>query len=233
MYFFNSGLQDAQIIEVENLSPKVRRIRISGQSIQQVSWQPGDKIKILAGPKLRSYTPSRINNTEGWMDIVFYLHGNGKASDWAKTAKVGIETCFLGPVRSMPSFDDKPDWVIFLGDETTIGLAVSLLKDLSPSVNVHGAIELAAPDIPSLQKMDLDLTPAIRTQKHGDALLQWLEDFNIPEGKGLVWLSGEVSSVRALKTSLMARGLHRSQLKIKPYWSVKGHAHRKSLQPTL
>ena len=207
MYFFNSNLQGASVSEVETLSPKVKRIRISGQAIKQISWQRGDKIKILAGPKLRSYTPARVNNSEGWMDLIFFIHGNGKASDWAETAEVGAEAFFLGPVRSMPSIAEDPDWVIFLGDETTIGLAVSLLEGLSPKVKIHGAIELASTDTLSLKKLQLPLVPAIRDQRHGDPLLTWLNAFQFPQGNGFVWLSGEVSSVRALKISLIERAM--------------------------
>ena len=233
MYFYNSMLSTAHVSEIETLSPKLRRIRISGRSLQMVSWHPGDKIKIMAGPKLRSYTPARINTEEGWMDIIFFLHGNGHASDWAQHATVGIDAYFIGPVRSMPTFEKTPDWVVFLGDETTIGLAVGLLESLPPHVKIHGAIELAAADIPSLDQLALSLAPAIRTEYYGEALHNWLDDFSPPQGNGVVWLSGEVSSVRSLKGTLLNRGFSRTQLKIKPYWSVRGHAHRKALQRDL
>ena len=202
MYFFNYRLTTAHVSEVENLSPKLRRIRISGQSIKSISWKPGDKVKVMAGPKLKSYTPTKVNTEEGWMDIIFFLHGNGNASAWAANASIGIEAGFLGPARSMPYLEKEPDWVIFLGDETTIGLAIGLLDSLPKTVKKYGAIELAQPDAPSLQKLQLQLTPAIRSQYYGEALHNWLEGFTIPQGNGVVWLSGEVSSVRSLKKHL-------------------------------
>ena len=233
MSISNNLIATAQVSEVEFLSPKVRRIRIFGSSLQSVSWVPGDKIKIRVGSHARSYTPARVNAQEGWMDLVFFLHGNGQASDWASSAQKGMEIGFLGPVKSMPYVEEDPDWAIFLGDETTIGLAISLMEGLPPSVQKYGAIELDQEDSDCLERIDLDLHPAIRHGEHGSALLKWLNTMKSLEGEGVVWLSGEVTSVRVLKQVLLDRGMERVQIKIKPYWSLRGHKHRKEIQRVL
>jgi len=220
----------SRVLEIEDLSPKIRRIRLKGQAIEGIQWRPGDKIKIAAGSTLRSYTPARVDANAGWMDVVFFLHGNGRASDWASSVSVGDSTGFLGPARSMPIPEVTPDWAVFLGDETTIGLAMACLESLPSEVPVSGAIELSAADAGSLQSLDLPLLPAIRGEVHGEALLSWLSEWSQPAGEGVVWLSGEAGSVMALRRALLARGVARSALKIKPYWSTKGHAHRKELQ---
>ena len=221
------------VTEIEDLSPKVRRIRIAGSSIQGMQWIPGQKIKIQAGPKLKSYTPARVDPNVGWMDIIFHLHGNGMASHWAANVSVGEATRFVGPANSMPFIDKVPDWVLFLGDETTIGLAVALLEALPDTVTKIGAIELAEPDMGALQAIDLHLTAVNRLQHYGEALLQWLDGATFPTGEGVVWLSGEAGTIRDLKIALMKRGIHHDQLKMKAYWSVRGHAYRKALQKTL
>ena len=106
------SLAHAVVAEVEQLSPRIRRIRLAGPAIAGLGWTPGEKIKLKAGPKLRSYTPARVNPVEGWMDIVFFLHGNGGASAWAENAVVGQETGFLGPAASMPGVCATPDWAL-------------------------------------------------------------------------------------------------------------------------
>jgi len=45
-----------------------------------------------------------------------------------------------------------------------------------------------------------------------------------------MWISGEATSLVPVKRTLLERGLPRSALIIKPYWSVKGKAHRKVLE---
>jgi NADPH-dependent ferric siderophore reductase len=130
----------------------------------------------------------------------------------------------------MPIPEVVPDWAVFLGDETTIGLAMACLEALPPSVSSSGAIELAAADAGALQSLGLPLHPVVRGGAHGDALLSWLSEWSLPAGEGVVWISGEAGSVMALRKALIARGVARSVMKIKPYWSTKGHAHRKELQ---
>ena len=220
----------SEVLEIEDLSPNIRRIRLKGKPIEGIRWRPGDKIKIAAGATLRSYTPARVDARAGWMDVVFFLHGNGAASDWASSVCVGDTTGFLGPARSMPTPEVVPDWAVFLGDETTIGLAMACLEALPQSVSISGAIELAATDAGALQSLGLPLHPVLRGGAHGDALLSWLSGWSLPAGEGVVWISGEAGSVMALRKAFIARGVARSVLKIKPYWSTRGHAHRKELQ---
>ncbi|MFT5679759.1 MAG: NADPH-dependent ferric siderophore reductase [Myxococcota bacterium] len=223
----------ATVTEVEDLSPRIRRIRLGGPRVAGIRWQPGDKIKLAAGPKLRSYTPARVDAAAGWMDVVFFLHGNGATSDWASAATAGDSVGFIGPARSMAVPHDAPDWAIFLGDETTIGLAAACLDALPDGAAVLGAIELAADDAGALPAFGLPLSPAIRGTTHGEALLAWLSQTPLPTGQGIAWLSGEASSVLALRSALMERGMDRTALKIKPYWSTRGHAYRKALQKQL
>ena len=229
----NHRISIAKVSEVESLSPKVRRIRICGPSLKSIAWVPGDKIKIRIGLHSRSYTPARVNAQEGWMDIVFFLHGNGQASDWASSAQKGMDIGFLGPVKSMPYMNNVPDWAIFLGDEPTIGLAISLLEKLPDSVQKYGAIELDQEDRACLDNIDLALHPAIRNGDHGSSLLEWLSTINTLEGSGVVWLSGEVTSVRMLKQALLDKDLDQVQIILKPYWSLRGHRHRKDIQRIL
>ncbi|MFT4978862.1 MAG: NADPH-dependent ferric siderophore reductase [Myxococcota bacterium] len=223
----------ATVTEVEGLSPRIRRIRLGGPRVAGIPWRPGDKVKLACGPKMRSYTPARVDAAAGWMDVVFFLHGNGAASDWASAAKVGDEVGFLGPARSMPVPEESPDWALFLGDETTIGLAAACLGALPDRTPVLGAIELSTDDAGAIDAFGLPLSPAIRRTSHGEALLAWLAETPLPKGQGIAWLSGEANSVLALKSTLLRQGMDRAALQIKPYWSTRGHLHRKALQKQL
>ena len=224
-------LNTATVQEVEALSPRVRRIRLSGPKMVGMSWTPGDKVKVEANGKLTSYTPGRISDTEGWMDIIFHLHGNGRASQWAEAVEVGAQVKYLGPVKSVKPAKGTPDWALFIGDETTIGLAAALLEALPDTVHTFGAIEVAEEDVPSVAGFSVPLDAVTRDGLHGDALVSWLETQNLPTGKGMIWLSGEALSVRALKRKLTTRiDPDLVTLKTKAYWSAKGHAHRKALE---
>ena len=219
-------IKPAKVCEIEDLSARVRRIRFAGRHLKRIQWAPGDKIKLKTGGKLRSYTPARVDPKAGWLDVIFFLHGNGPASRWAAETELGEAVKISTPVKSMAGAKKAPDWALFLGDETAIGLAVAMLESLPDTTQIMGAIELGALDAPALSACGLPLSAAIRQQFYGDALLDWLAHTPLPEGRGMVWLSGEAISVRGLKRLLSARKRGRVRLKTKAYWSCKGHAHR-------
>ena len=223
-------IKTATVTEVEDLSPRLRRIRLSDASLVGVDFTGGDKIKIEAGPKFKSYTPGRVNTEAGWMDVVFYLHGNGLASQWAGQATPGESINYLGPVKSVPGPQKTPEWALFLGDETTIGLAKALIDDLPDSTRVMGAIELDTPDVPSVAAFGVDLDTVIRREFCGEALVDWVNAWTMPEGQGMIWVSGEALAARALGRMFADRDRERVEVKTKAYWSSKGHAHRKLLE---
>lgn len=220
----------AVVTEIQDLAPRVRCIRIAGNELKGIDWTPGQKVKLKVDDWSRSYTPARVDSEAGWMDIVFFLHGNGSASQWAAGVVEGERVRFNGPVNSMPGPEGTPDWALFLGDETAIGLAAALLEALPGSVNVLGAIELDEIDSHAVEAFGLPLTAAIRTEVYGESLLHWLQSTELPDGEGMVWISGEAMSALALRQVLKSRSLERVRCKTKAYWSCKGHAHRKALE---
>ena len=222
-------VRSAAVTRVDDLSPRVRNIRFSGAELKNVEWLPGHKIKIQVGDKMRSYTPAHVDPYEGWMDVVFFLHGSGPASQWAEQTKPGEEIQFIGPSKSVPMVENPPAWALFLGDETAIGLAKALLSPLPDSVQILGAIEVDASDAQAVQDFGLPLTSAIRNGAHGDALLAWLRDTEFPDGEGMIWVSGEATAAKAIKQVLIERNPPNVQFNMKPYWSCKGHAHRKAM----
>lgn len=221
------------VTQVEDISPKIRRIRVCGERIKNMQWTPGQKIKIKVGTYLRSYTPARVASDFGWMDLIFYLHGKGKASRWAENVCVGTSVSFIGPADSMPFVNQPLEWCLFLGDETTLGLSMALLNALPKTVRRFGAIEMESEDLGALSVLQIPLNPIQRDEYYGYALIQWLSLVSIPDGEGVVWISGEAQMVRNLRLALITRGLRPEQIKVKAYWSLKGHAHRKTLQSVM
>ena len=150
----------------------------------------------------------------GWMDLIFHLHGKGKASRWAQNVCVGSPISFIGPVDSMPFVDEPIEWSLFLGDETTLGLSMAVLNALPKTVRRFGAIELDSQDLPAVSALNLPLNPIQRDEYHGYALLQWLSLVNIPDGNGAVWISGEAQMVLNLRMALITRGLNPEQINV-------------------
>ena len=94
----------ATVSAVHDLSPRVRCIRFDAEALRGSDWVPGQKVKIKGADWLRSYTPSRVDSAEGWMDVIFFLHGNGRASDWASSVSESLPSSSL---EGIPNSDGK------------------------------------------------------------------------------------------------------------------------------
>ena len=219
-----------EVVDIQDLSARVRRIRLVGDAIKGMEWTAGQKVKLKGTDFLRSYTISELNPQHGWMDIIFFLHGKGLASQWAANTGRGDEILFTGPTKSVVGPEKVPEWALFLGDESTIGLADAVLGALPDDVQIVGAIELDMEDAQAVEACGLPLMAAIREGAHGDVLLRWLQNHALPDGQGMIWVSGEAITVRALRDAL-AEGPTRDDVEfvMKAYWSCRGHAHRKAL----
>lgn len=222
-----------EVVHNQRLTPSVARLVFEGAGLEGVNWTPGDKVKLGAeGAFLKSYTPMSVERQTGRMEIIFHLHGQGPASRWAASAAPGDRAVYLGPARSMP-FTTDVSWARFHGDETTLGLARALIDALEPGVEVAGGIELARPDLAAVQALELPLAAVERRGAHGVAALEHASTVPIGDGRGVIWLSGHADSVRALRDHYRARGVDPSDICVKPYWSDRGHAHRKQLERSL
>lgn len=192
-----------------------------------MNFEPGDKIKVDVGSAMRSYTPAQLSSS--LLRFVGVLHGQGPGSAWLDGLEPGDPVSFFGPARSLRRVEGALDWAAFVGDETTIGAAEALLGALSPGVKRFGALEVHPESVDAVAARSLG-TATLPREERGAAMLRWAEAMPIPLGEGVVWLSGEASSLVPVKRALLERGLPRRMLRVKPYWSVKGKAHRKALE---
>lgn len=223
----------ARVQSIEATSATLRRLKLEGESLQGLGLRAGDKIKAHVGDgQMRSYTPCAFDPANGRMDVLVHAHGDSAGSDWARALAPGDEVAFVGPSHSLDGrVPEGTPWIAFYGDETAIGLAEAILDALPAGVVPLGALELADADLRAADALPLDAVR--RDAEHGPALVHHLETLAVPAGEGLVFLSGEASSVLSLRAVLLDRGLSRQQLRIKPYWSVRGKAHRKRLEKTV
>lgn len=219
----------ATVVGRRALSPRVLCLTLQGPG-GDLGFHPGCKIKLgVPGVFLKSYTPAAHDPDSGRFEVVFHLHGLGEASRWAASATAGDEVVFLGPAPSMKRRADV-QWARFFGDETTLGLARALLDALPDEVEVAGAIEALAEDVGSVGAYGLPLDAVARAEGPGRALVAHVEAMPLPDGPGVVWVSGHAGTVLEVRNLLRARGVDPASILVKPYWSDKGHAHRKALE---
>lgn len=223
---------EAQVTDVRRLSASVVRVGLHSGRCLDAEFTAGCKIKVHVGEgEMRSYTPARIDASAGEMDVVVFAQGDSAASGWVNGLQPGHAVHFLGPASSVrPPQGDEP-WAALYGDETAIGLAEALFAALRPGTPTLGAIETLADETQAAGHLPLVAVP--RGNQLGAGLVEHARTTSLPAGPGVIWLSGEATSVLALREVWLERGVPRDRLRIKPYWSVRGKAHRKTLERTV
>jgi NADPH-dependent ferric siderophore reductase len=112
-------LKPAEVTSVERLSEHVTRI---GLGLRAGTWAPGAKIQVAVdGTTLRTYTP--VATDEG-AELIAFAHGDGPGARWARTVAPGPVRVF-GPRGSL-DLTTLVSPVVFVGDETSVGLALAL-----------------------------------------------------------------------------------------------------------
>lgn len=222
------GARAFRVSELRRRSPRLIEVLAeNGSAGAPTGFEPGDKVKIDVGGSMRSYTPAEF--TAERLRFTGVVHGHGPGSDWLEALQVGDPVHLFGPAKSLRAADEDVEWAAFLGDETTLGAAEALLGSLPGHVRRLGAIEVHEDSVTAVREMDIPTNVLARSSR-GAKLLAWADTFEIPEGRGLMWISGEATSLVPVKQRLLDRGLERSTLRIKPYWSVRGKANRKLLE---
>lgn len=209
------------------LSPRVALLSFAAADLVGRAFTPGDKVKLAApGERPKSYTPARFDAETGTMDIVFHLHGNGPTALWAAAEPVGDVVAVFGPARSLRPVPFPSQRALFYGDETALGLARALADALPDPVTLDGVIELDDADLPAATALALSLGAPVRTP--GDAARAHAEATPLDDDV-VVYLSGRAETVKALHSLFLSRGLDRSRVVAKPYWSERGIGCRKEI----
>lgn len=209
-----------EVLRVEAVTDQLRRIRFSWSGARAERFSPGDKIKVyVEGKKRRSYTPSRVNTKKGWAEIIVHLHGEGPGSKWASKVRPGDSFELDGPGSSF-----KPRWtkkgrgrVFFFGDATTLGLAAALVDGAPKGYVIGGALELSAVNAGAVSALGLPLEVCKRSAK-GGKLIAYAKSLELDPREDTIWLSGESTSVKALRSLFLKRGFEKKQLRVKSYW---------------
>jgi NADPH-dependent ferric siderophore reductase len=230
----------ATVASVYQVTPRMTRIRLGGDSLSGLAAVPGQTVKIYVPDPLRGGAVSRDYTVRDYLDrnaagprldIDFVLHGDGPAVNWARRAQPGQLLEFVGPSgRYRP--DPHADWHVFAGDETALPAIQAYLAMLPAHACVTVYLEIA--DANEEQPMPGPVTPVVRwlhrdgRQPGTSTLLddairaaQW------PPGHGHIWLAGHTPTVRRIRAQLLnERGIDRRSLYVKGFWDRQQHSPR-------
>ncbi|MEU6562006.1 siderophore-interacting protein [Nocardia nova] len=228
----------ADIVEIENLTPRMRRIRFGGPRLRGLTWTPGQHIRLQVtglgesisrlrlNDALRTYSIYDADPDAGTLDVAMLNHdglankGVTPAQRWAKVASVGDHVQFTRPQGNLVTNHDAP-YHLFVGEETASVAFAAMLRSLPPDAEAHGVIEGASdtdrlPLARPLVHVERGDTPAANSAVLADAL----RELPLPDHPGAAYLAGEARTIQTLRKILITeRGWDRRRIRTKPFWT--------------
>jgi NADPH-dependent ferric siderophore reductase len=232
------------VTRIELLTPRMRRIHFASPELTDFrSLSADDHIKLFfpaegggEKPVMRDYTPRAFNSAEATLTLDFALHDAGPATQWATQAQVG-DTLEIGGPRGSHVVPDDFDWYLFVGDETALPAIGRWTESLRSGVPVTTVVAIA--DQREVQQIETraDWRPVWvmrgdQSERDGSLMIDALKDFRPPPGDGFVWIAGEASIARGVRTHMLEHHRHpRAWLKASGYWRRGTSEGRVELEP--
>ena len=193
------------IIETAYITPAIKRIRFHG-NISKMHFLLGSASVIrVSDTEYRNYTIAHHDIEKGILELIFHIHGNGAGSGYIDTLETGDQLYISSP-RGLKVYDPKVKQQLIFGDETSLGLACSMLPILK-----HGGhqfqfyFELHEENKDAPQLLGLENYTVF--PKNGSFTNEkWMNDLPLVKTAG--WqaanfiLSGNVRSVQAFRKVL-------------------------------
>ncbi len=229
---YQARLRLAQVSDVEQLSPRMRRITLSGDALDGfTSAGAGDHVKLFfpapgqtkpilptiqdgkptypegaLRPAMRDYTPRRYNPQTRELAIDFVIHGDGPAATWAAQAAPGQWLGIGGPRGSLLTPDDY-DTYLLAGDETALPAISRHLEELRPGVRALVLLEVADPaeerHLPTAANATITwLYRHAQPAGTTNLLEEALRHLHLPEGDTYAWIAAESETARRLRRYL-------------------------------
>jgi ferric-chelate reductase (NADPH) len=218
---------DTRVDAVHALSPHFRLVSLRSDAFRRVACRPGDKMQLrVDGMAFRTYTPFRLGEGDDLLELLGYGHGNAPAARWLGAVAPGDRCHVMGPRRSMDlAAIDRS--TVFIGDETSLGLALALCGTPLGGLDTHFIFEV---------NDAVEVRTVLESLGRGMLQHAWLVERR-PDGAHLAEvesalvryaradsyrqyvLSGRSLTIQRLQRTLKGAGAKPSQMLSKAYWA--------------
>lgn len=227
-----------RVVGARDIGPRMRRVQLTADNLDGFEPRPAQEIVLQIAqaegePARRHYTIRRFDRAKKLIDVDFVIHGSKTPGvRWALDAKPGDAIDIRGP-RGRIALAPDADWHLFSGDETTIPAIFALIEALPQGAKAFAFIEVGseAEKLSLSAEADVALVWLLRdgaAPGPSRLLLDAIERFAPPPGKGHAIIIGETGNVRAQRHYLIEHGMTREQIYSEGYWRpgrLGGHDH--------
>lgn len=119
----------AEVVDVDILSPSVKKIRLKGP-FEKLHCDSGSYVSFkLNHVQIRTYTVATLDKEKGYLEFIVYGHKyKGSGQVFMNQLSIG-DKISMNSLRANSNYLDLPSTAfVFFGDETSLGLGLSLLQ---------------------------------------------------------------------------------------------------------
>jgi NADPH-dependent ferric siderophore reductase len=225
-------VRELTVTRIERLGDGFAAITFAGEALADfTSLSFDDHVKFMfpdaEGEQVRrDYTPRRFSREALALTIEFALHGDGKASSWARNAVVGQRALVGGPRGSM-IVPLELDWHLLTGDATALPAIARRLEELPGGSRAVVLVHAEPADRRDFAGgADVDL----RWFDTPEALVADLQALALPAGRGFAWGGGEASMMARVRQVLNGKGVPREATRVSAYWKQGVAEHHENLE---
>jgi NADPH-dependent ferric siderophore reductase len=224
-------LRELTIARIDDLGPGFAAITFTGEALADfTSLSFDDHVKLMFADEdgqdvRRDYTPRRFDREARELVIEFALHGDGKASGWARRAVAGQRALVGGP-RGSFIVPPELDWHLLVGDATALPAIARRLEELPAGSRALVFVHAQAEDRRTFAgELDAD----VRWFDTPEALVDALRDVALPHGDGFAWGGGEASLMARVRQVLNDKGMPCEATRVSAYWKRGVAEHHENL----
>ncbi|MEV6151955.1 siderophore-interacting protein [Nonomuraea sp. NPDC052129] len=223
-----------EVLETEQVTPRMRKIKIGGEALGELKWTPGQHVRLVVNDifaartwlrgevtdALRTYSIWHHDPSWQTIELIGFDHGgDGPGTTWIRNARPGQEIAFTKPEGSLVV---RPaPYHLFAGEETASVAFGAMLRALPLGETVFGAVEADGPG----DHLDLprELTRVCRdgaSAASSELLVEAVRKLDLPDEPGVAYLAGEARTIQAVRAHLVReRGWQRGDVRTKPFWT--------------
>jgi NADPH-dependent ferric siderophore reductase len=226
------------VASVEDVTPHMRRIQLTGPSLEAFEYFPGQDLALAVvrddgSVVRRRYTIRRFVPERRLIELDFVMHGDGPGIRWAQAARPGVAIEAIGP-RGKIGLDPNAKSHLFAGDATAVPGALAMIEALPAGAPALAFLMVG--DTAERQPFALGETMK-KVNWHyesgadaPDGLVSAVSVAGVVPDAAHAYLAGEVVLVSALRATLLARGWAADQISAKAYWN-RGRANADRGEP--